>query len=1661
MRFSLNSKYNLKVFSSVISVLIAVLLTVATLFPALFNAKAEGTNPSATGEKIYVDFTEYNQVKYVNNQTKDPNTGISFKVDKTNGTISLKNNKIGQGIPYSSFLLDPTGTLNNTHLKDNTNYRLKIRYKFNEISFPEGAAANRLGFYMGFKGKINEYPESDKGIDGMWTKDGYYGNSTKKDGIGIYSVDTADGNGNIWESASTDGDGWITAYFDFITAENISDKNIYVGFTTGRWGIFGLPSIDYSIDYIEITENGPVENICVDFSKYNLKSGVNAASGFSLNNEQLNFKSDKAKSGIENSTFLLSPVGTSGNARLKPGVSYRLEMRYRFDRLDFSDTSTPLGVYIGFKNTLSEFVSATSSELAGIYSKSGRDTVGKGITSLATADGGNALWKVSAIDKDGWITGYFTFTTPAGINSKDIYMGFTYNSAGIAGTPGINYTIDYIDISASGSEADDLENSVINDETYPANMRENANSYSGIASSNEFYTGSSSFRYNAAEAGKAHIMLHDTNKQPFKVSPLNQYMVSFWYKQKTAASATAINILTADESDVNKAAFICGTVDIPAGNSNEWTKAVVSFTAFSHRKSGAVGDTFYLTFESADAEIFIDDIEVLTKSAIVFDTRGGNSMAPLKGKIGTVASLPEPIYNGHSFSGWYYDPELKQPATDVKFPADKTEITLYAAWDVFAPSLIMDFENAPYDDWSGANFFDKKTLSIENGVGVNNSKAVKYAYTTDIGRYNMNERGFELYKGSDTFKVENGKTYMLTFSYKLESCDASAVKVTPFTCQAHNSWGMYQKYSSSAFTIPKKDVGAGWKQGMLMFTADIKSSGKSVFLHIMPSSDLNATVYFDDIKLYAYKDGQTLITYHIDENTVEYTAPFIGDEILLPTPVKEGYRFLGWYEDEKYTTKVETDKYKVEGPKTFYAKWKATSFSTVIDFENYPEGWLKEPASGTNLRFGPNCEISKTASVSGTSSFRYTDSLKKDGAYSKVQLYHNGTELTVEDNQSYLISFMYRVDSISLTTALKVTTASKDNFWSNRSDCGTYTFKSTDVGKGWQRASIIVTTKLAKSNANALFLGISCGKGSVDMYIDDVEVTMLEEGQSAVILECNNGTNPITVIGNIGDRIIFPDTIIRRGYTLGAWYTDAKFTNRFKGQYFEPSVLNLYAKWNMNDEIQISFEDEYLDKSTTKNTLDSAKRSSDQASDGSYSLHFANSENSRIQANAICTIDNVPVTLDNNQKYVMTYDYYVVKSRDTATKSSARLPAIAAKSAMKDNLWLSGNVYTDNVTMYADLKNTWCSGAITFTTDFKNPDANVLFIRATNSSYCDFYIDNIKLIKIDNSKEVVLLDTHGTYRAEAYVTAQKGQAVKLPTNITRAGHTFVGWSPDANYKKRLDNPYTVTKEGRVYAILAKNNFYESFETFETYYEKGSYKYLDMDYELYNSSKSNNSRANVRTGNWSLHHIGADFHSTNVQVLKRSDMAIERLVPECVYNVSMWVKMDSSKHTDGAIKLGSCSAALFPWAIDGKYYNIYKISDLADGEWHKVSFNFMATSNYLSLQIPGNCSVFVDDVAITLIKGGTLDNCDKSLDVKEYVGKRDGAAAENNETIKKKIVDESLTGKKGDTGNAVDKVIEQVKEHATVIIPITVAVVLAAVIVSVVCVRAKAKKKGAK
>lgn len=1658
---------NKKTASSVTSIAIAMLIVVATLCPTLFTFAAvenSGKGSITGADSVHIDFTEYNQIKRVTGSTKGANTAIGFELDKTNGILKFKaEGQESRAAWNSTFLVDPNGDQNGTRLKNNTSYRLEIKYRFNKIEFPSNQEdddkANRLGLYMGFNNSILKWEQpATKNVAGLWTKKGYYGTSSKYDGIGIYSVETADGSGDIWAASSKDENGWITGYLDFTTADDIIDKQLYMGFTTGCWGIFGSPSIEYEIDYIDIKENLPVESVLVDFSSYDVTS-ANASSNFTADkvNEKLNFNAKSVKGGIENSTFLFSPTGAAGVTRLKSETTYCIEMKYKFNKLNSLDSKKPLGIYIGFKDKLADSISADKSELAGIWSKSGRNTKGDGITSVKTADGNGKLWSVSSVDDEDWVTGYFTFTTPKDIDDKNVYIGFAHNSTGLPDNVEINYSIDYIDIyPAAASESGKTFDTIVNDEAYPASMRENANDFSGIKSSNEFKSGSSSFKFDSAASGSARIKLHDTNKQAYKLVSLQKYMVSFWYKQNSATENTSVRFISAGETDIIKAANTYCTINISAGQSDEWKQAVATFTAMPFRKSGVRGDILYMTIESTGTEILIDDIEVRTLSTISFDTRGGETKASVKGTPGTKANLSGAVRAGYAFAGWYYDPELKQPATDVEFPTDKVEIILYAAWEVQSELLIMDFENAPYDSWSGANFFDRKTLSIVDGAGINGSKAVKYTYTTDLGRYDKNEKGFELYSGSNIYRVNNGSSYMMTFSYKLESTDAESVKITAYTCQKHNAWGQYTSYSKNTFSILQSDAGAGWKQGTIIFTADINGEGNSIFFHISPKVNANTTVYFDDVKLYAIKEGQTFATYHIDEDGIEYAIANIGDKMQLPTPQREGYKFLGWYEDENFKTKVNSDEYILDKPKHFYAKWKAEFFSTFMDFENYPSNWLQTPASGDNLRFGPNCEISQVTSVSPNSSVHFNRNWDKNGS-SKIQMYHNGGELIVDDNQYYLVSFMYRVESIKNVNRVVVTTSAKHNYWASRSECGSYILNDEDVGKGWQKATIFVKTKFI-DNGNAMFLGISGTKnGFVDMYIDDVEVTMFSKSQSGVIFECNDGNNPIYLLGNIGEKINLPE-VSRGAYTFDGWYTDVALKNRYRGQYFESDVLYLYAKWKTKDVITIGFEDSYLDRYAAPGTqLDSAFRTSEKASEGSYSLHFAKGESSRKPAGAILTVDNVPLTVDNNQKYVLTYDYYLVKGRSTG---NTKLPFISVSSGRKDNMWApeASKFYENDITPNEYNYNVWCSAAYTFTTDFASDVGNVLYLRANDSSYCDFYVDNIKLIKVNNDDQVILLDNHGTYGAQLYLTAAKGQMANLPTDVKRDGYTFICWSSDKNCKKHLPlEPYRVAKDERLYAVFAKNQFTESFETFETYYEKGSYWYLDMDYELYNASKSGNNRSYVRSGNWSLHHKGEDFHSTNVQLIKQSYNVMEKLVPECVYNVTMWVKMNDSKHTTGAIKMGSCSSAAYGWSVDGKYYNIYKIADLADGEWHKVSFKYMATSEYLSLQIPGYTSIFIDDVTVSLIKGGTSADCDTSLDVEDYVPKRLDSSVEDDgqNSTREKIVDASLYGNK----ETKESIIEQLEKHSAVVIPIIAAVVLAAVFVPIICVKLHSKKKG--
>ena len=81
---------------------------------------------------------------------------------------------------------------------------------------------------------------------------------------------------------------------------------------------------------------------------------------------------------------------------------------------------------------------------------------------------------------------------------------------------------------------------------------------------------------------------------------------------------------------------------------------------------------------------------------------------------------------------------------------------------------------------------------------------------------------------------------------------------------------------------------------------------------------------------------------------------------------------------------------------------------------------------------------------------------------------------------------------------------------------------------------------------------------------------------------------------------------------------------------------------------------------------------------------------------------------------------------------------------------------------------------------------------------------------------------------------------------------------------------------------------------------------------------------------------------------------------------MWVKTVNAPHKLGAIEIGNNTTWRNSWALEGERLPIVPIADVADGEWHRVSFTFIATTPYLSIFIPGNLEMYFDDITIDYV-----------------------------------------------------------------------------------------------
>ena len=1393
------------------------------------------------------------------------------------------------------------------------------------------------------------------------------------------------------------------------------------------------------------------ESYSIDFSRYNFVEGtgadgnvVKSESGkWSLVSDSdaeggkyLHFERNAVKNG-ENwrpyYQFTANPTGaynaatSAGAVRLAENTRYTVKIKYKIENLD---EAYDLDLYANCTK--------------GVYSPNSFQTNNFDIASGL----GNT---------DGWVEKQYSFVTPSSYegNRNNLLIGFYPTKAGTAAFPtndlfSYSLSIDYIKIDRAtsvvfmsgdetvntlyGAPGDILSDfpaaqrngyrfagwfkdaacsqaaepitltnkevsatlyagwtalassAVITDGEYP-DWRDNAEIYSGFTSEN--IGGESCFGYNAS--GKEAYMRLYSGSDPLIIADKGVYMLTVRYKSESNADIG----FAASAADKFNAADKRVQISREIKPSDEWQTAVLTFTADIKENA----DALYFTLTSSGGRFLTDRITLSVNSSIKLETNGGAAIADLKGTPGEKALLPEPIFGGHTFSGWYKDSALKIPATSVKFPTDTESITLYAAWDKAEADAVVDFENVPYENgkWTNPQFsYNSATMSFINGDAFSGEKFLRFGYSPAGGDYNKASQSFAMYKNGGAVRVEAGATYVLSFWYRAGGGDTD-IRITAQTCTANNFYANAQNYANAGYTVRASEADGEWHEGTIVFTADPKKDSKgndanALFVRINPLADKAAALDLDYISLTRLGEDTAVISLVIDSSKTQFTAVKKGEKITMPTPERENYIFRGWYSDSLFKNQI-TGEYTAKETTELYAKWSLKA--AFNDFEEYPQGWINNIGSdGLNLRYGnSHMSVSEKEHYSGKYSLNFSYNGSQSEKTSMAQLYNLGdifvagdTPLILDNGRIYTATLRYKVNSAVGNANIDLALAGRNNYYANRTRINFLTVSSADVGKGWQTAMICFTASVKKEKADALYLAFTAN-GNSDIYIDDFSVELLEN-KTYIKFDADNNTQPQYSVGEAGSAVKYPAAPARRGYSFAGWYTDKSYSEPFTGKYHGSAPLTVYAKWVLGDSVVISFEDENQ-RNLKANQYDTTEISDEQASDGKYSLKLNKAGNDRMNASMLLLYDNQPVTVENGATYVLTYDYYVVQN--TGKKSGQTTPLPNVRFAKASNVWSGYAVPKNNWSINLEEETgRWFTGSVMFTAELKEPEGNALYFTVNYSENFVGYFDNLRLVRVNkgNGESAVNLNPCGADdlgSSKLVYTGKPNGQIKLPTDLKKEGFTFIGWYEDSKLKKRIESEYytILQSDTTLYAGFARPELKQDFESFSEIFSPQAYRYADMDYELYDARISGNSRENVHGGNYSIHRKGNDFHTACFQILPETSEATKRLIPGLIYKMTMWVKLESKKQDTGAVKIACSQSAYYAWAIDGDWYNVAAIKDLKEGEWTELSFTFYATSCYLSVQTPGNVSMYFDDVTLELLYGAKTADCSQSVKIEEY------------------------------------------------------------------------------
>ncbi len=1059
------------------------------------------------------------------------------------------------------------------------------------------------------------------------------------------------------------------------------------------------------------------------------------------------------------------------------------------------------------------------------------------------------------------------------------------------------------------------------------------------------------------------------------------------------------------------------TADSKDGN---WHKGGFDFTMkYSEPTTRALFLVVFLS-ENSDVKLYIDNVKFEAvqpyQSTVTYVHNNGDSDIISIGNRGEEIPSYVPSKSGLTFDGWYLDKELTVPFTTAVF--GKENVVVYAKWS----GELVTFDSA-YKWYEKNELVFGRPMSIKtgDGAGYDDNFALNLNFEGD------KEWGPDMWTGEMTYwrdrvksvrdntvritKLKDNTAYKIGYYYKAESNCNTDVVLNFATNTEGNAWDP-EGYKNYVYT--KQNINSNtseWKYAeTYIYTELTKPEANMLYVQFEIGANADqkgimANVLVDHFVITELSDSSSVIYVLNNGDVDKIVVGKRGEAIPEYVPSKNGLTFMGWYADKELTTKFEQNTFGENGI-TVYAKWSGE----LVTFDGAYKWYEKN-----ELVFGRPMSI-KTGDGAGYDD-NYALNFSFDGdkewgpdMWTGKMTYWRARVKAVRDNTAriaklkndtaYKISYYYKSNTdCNVDVIINFATNTEGNAW-DPDGYKNYDYTAQPVAcksYEWQYAETYLFVDAPIESATMLYIQhqvvASSDKLGIYANVDVDRIVITEYEKPYVYFDGQNKSYAELVAGKPGEAIQFPANPVKVGYTFTGWFLDKECTKPFTATTFaEGDCYSVYAGYVKSDDVLYTFEnfnyEEYPGWFLWDEGCERVK--TDITVSGEHALRF--DRDLKITNNGrsgfICVGDDIETfKIDPAKKYVVTFNYYI-------EKQGSKDASVTFRSGSENNYWhFVTDVSGKHTISFAEKTGEWNKAALVVDgTKMTQTEHVCLYVAMDGGDGGVFYVDDIYISVLPDGHNAYVVDNKNCPSVPLYITGAVGSSFlnKLPSSPKMNNYYFGGYSivdENGNIKElSAENAVFTDKYAKIIANFVRLETLQNFES-DNYKSLlgsfGEYTTIDFDYELYDSAADGNSKEGVTSGRYSLHRKGETYFFENAQVLT-ADLPLSNAER---YTLTMKVKLGKHLQSDGAIKIASCKSLYYPWDTTGDYHAIVAIKDLLDGEWHEITYTFNSVEMYLSIQTPGYCELFIDDVKLVRVDKNT--EISANVEYTEYVpAKRD-------------------------------------------------------------------------